>query len=285
MTFTATDDGTPPERLRGGDDHGGRSERRAGAGGDREQERGRRGAAAFTVTAGDPNDVPANGVTLSATGLPAGATFDAGHGVFAWTPSEAQAGPVHRDVHGHGRRRRRLSDSEAVTITVGEVNEAPVLEAIGNKSGGRIGVAAFTVTARDPNDCRPTADAVSATGLPAGATFTRRRGCSPGRRARPRAGQLRRDVHGQRRDGRRLGGGDDHGERSERGAGAGRRSGTSGGRIGDADVHGDGHGPGPAGEHADVQRHAACRPGPASTRRRGSSAGRRARPRVRAATT
>jgi uncharacterized protein (TIGR03437 family) len=43
----------------------------------------------FDVTAKDPNDLP---VTLSATGLPNGANFDAKSGRFTWTPVEAQVG-------------------------------------------------------------------------------------------------------------------------------------------------------------------------------------------------
>jgi uncharacterized protein (TIGR03437 family) len=43
----------------------------------------------FEVTADDPNDLP---VTLSASDLPQGATFDAATGKFNWTPGESQAG-------------------------------------------------------------------------------------------------------------------------------------------------------------------------------------------------
>ncbi len=43
----------------------------------------------FAVTAVDPNDLP---VQLAATGLPAGASFDAAIGQFDWTPNASQAG-------------------------------------------------------------------------------------------------------------------------------------------------------------------------------------------------
>jgi uncharacterized protein (TIGR03437 family) len=43
----------------------------------------------FTVSAVDPANLP---VALTASGLPAGATFDAASGGFEWTPSVAQAG-------------------------------------------------------------------------------------------------------------------------------------------------------------------------------------------------
>ena len=44
---------------------------------------------AFTVTASDPDG---GSVTLTATGLPSGATFNGGTGFFGWTPSSIQSG-------------------------------------------------------------------------------------------------------------------------------------------------------------------------------------------------
>jgi hypothetical protein len=103
----------------------------------------------FTVTAGDPNDVPANAVTLSATGLPAGATFTPATGVFAWTPGEAQQGQHLVTFTATDDGTPNLADSETVTITVREVNDPPVLATIGNKSVARSQVLTFTATATD----------------------------------------------------------------------------------------------------------------------------------------
>jgi hypothetical protein len=125
----------------------------------------------FTVTGGDPNDVPANAVVLSATGLPVGATFAPATGVFAWTPSEAQQGQYVVTFTATDDGTAALADSEAVTITVREVNDAPVLDPIGNKSVDEETLVQFTVTAGDPNDVPANAVVLSATGLPVGATF------------------------------------------------------------------------------------------------------------------
>lgn len=46
----------------------------------------------FPVIASDASDLPPNSVTLSLTGLPAGAQLDPVTGEFSWTPSTGQAG-------------------------------------------------------------------------------------------------------------------------------------------------------------------------------------------------
>jgi cytoskeletal protein CcmA (bactofilin family) len=125
----------------------------------------------FTVAASDPADRPANGLTCSAAGLPEGATFEPGTGVFTWTPTEAQQGTFAVTFTVTDDGTPSLSASETVTITVAEVNDAPVLAQIGARSviaGTRL---SFTVTASDPNDVPANALTLSAAGLPAGAVF------------------------------------------------------------------------------------------------------------------
>ena len=105
----------------------------------------------FTATATDP-DLPAQTLTysLDAASLAAGMTINASTGAFSWTPTEAQGGAtLHGDGHGHGQRDdpANLTDAETITITVGEVNVAPVLGAIGNKSVDEQATLAFTATA------------------------------------------------------------------------------------------------------------------------------------------
>ena len=136
----------------------------------------------FTVTAGDPNDIPANAVTLSAGGLPTGATFTPATGVFAWTPGEAQQGQYLVTFTATDDGTPNLTDSEAVTITVREANTPPVLAPIGNKSVDEETLLQFTVTAGDPNDSPANTVTLSATGLPAGPCSRRLRACLPGRR-------------------------------------------------------------------------------------------------------
>ncbi|MBU0530153.1 MAG: right-handed parallel beta-helix repeat-containing protein [Nanoarchaeota archaeon] len=80
----------------------------------------------FTVTASDDDN---DGLTYGANNLPDGATFNPSTQTFSWTPGSSQEG-TYPDVEftvsdGHGG-----SDSETITITVGDVNHAPVLNHI-----------------------------------------------------------------------------------------------------------------------------------------------------------
>jgi len=126
----------------------------------------------FTATATDA-DLPANTLTFSLdAGAPSGAVMNTG-GVFSWTPTETQGPgsyPVTIRVTDNGTP--VLNDFSAISITVNEVNEAPVLAAIGDKAT-TIGVAvAFTATATDgdvpANSLAFSLDA----GAPAGATIS-----------------------------------------------------------------------------------------------------------------
>ena len=83
-------------------------------------------ALTFTVTASDPNDIPANALTLSAEGLPAGASFDPGTGFFSWTPGEAQQGSYNVTFTATDDGTPSLSDSETITITVTSVGEVTI---------------------------------------------------------------------------------------------------------------------------------------------------------------
>jgi D-ribose pyranose/furanose isomerase RbsD len=105
----------------------------------------------FTATATD-SDIPVQTLTFSlANGLagqvPAGASIDSSTGVFTWTPTEVQGpGTYTFDVC--------VSDGvatvcETITVTVNEVNVAPVLLPIGNKTTDELVVLTFTATATD----------------------------------------------------------------------------------------------------------------------------------------
>ena len=61
-----------------------------------------------------------------------------------------------------------LTDSEVVIITVGGVNQAPVLNPIGSRGTNELVPLTFTISGFDPEGAAPT---YSATGLPTGATF------------------------------------------------------------------------------------------------------------------
>ena len=68
-------------------------------------------------------------------------------GDFSWTPSETQGGltPSVTITVSDGT----VTDSETVTITVADINEAPVLGSIGDRSVDELSTLAFTATATD----------------------------------------------------------------------------------------------------------------------------------------
>src|SRR5207249_1099674 len=130
------------------------------------------GTLSFTASATDA-DVPANALTYSlATAAPAGAAIDANSGAFSWTPTEAQ-GPADYSVTVRvtDNGSPALDAHETLTIHVGEVNQAPVLAAIGDKSVNE--GAALTLTA-SATDADVPANALSFSldaGAPAGAAI------------------------------------------------------------------------------------------------------------------
>ncbi len=126
---------------------------------------------AFTATATD-EDVASLQFSLAnpATGtFPTGAAITAG-GAFTWTPTELQ-GPGTYRVKVVVTDNGSLTDEEEIEITVSEVNKAPVLDAIGNKSVNEGSLLSFSATATDPD--RPSNTlAFSLDGAPAGASIT-----------------------------------------------------------------------------------------------------------------
>jgi hypothetical protein len=100
-------------------------------------------------------DIPANTLTYSLIGAPAGASIVGNTGVLSWTPTEAQ-GP------GSFNFTVRVSDGalphdRPVSVTVNEVNVAPVLSAIPAQSVEAGSLLAFTASAtrcRDQPDHR-----------------------------------------------------------------------------------------------------------------------------------
>ncbi len=118
----------------------------------------------FLLTIGVAASDPDGGtITYSVNGLPSGAAF-AGQ-TFNWTPTYSQAGNhTVTFVVSDGQ----AQDSETITINVNNVNRAPVLNAVGNKSAFVNEVLTFATSASDPDGDTLT---YSVNGLPTGATF------------------------------------------------------------------------------------------------------------------
>jgi PKD repeat protein len=103
----------------------------------------------FLATATDPD----LGQTLTFsldTGAPAGAGIAPTTGAFSWTPTEAQGpGTYTVTVRVTDSGSPALSDSETITITVNEVNVAPTLDSIGDKTVNEGSTLNFTATVSD----------------------------------------------------------------------------------------------------------------------------------------
>ena len=95
----------------------------------------------FTATASDDDSL-----TFSLDGtFPSGAAIT-DDGNFTWTPTESQDGDHTITVQVTDGS---LTDSETLTVTVNEVNVAPVLNAIGDKGTSELVELTFTATASD----------------------------------------------------------------------------------------------------------------------------------------
>lgn len=118
----------------------------------------------FTVSATDPNNDP---LVYSTANMPAGATFNPSTRVFSWTPTPTQ-GPGNFQVQFFVTD-GTTSASQTVPITVtGGTNQAPVFNAITDKTVAVGSSLDFSVSATDP-DGNPLT--YSASNLPSGATF------------------------------------------------------------------------------------------------------------------
>jgi hypothetical protein len=123
------------------------------------------------------SDADGNNLTFSASGLPAGATFNQSTRVFTWVPSKGQAGNytvTFKVSDGY------LNDSENVKITVNQLNNAsvlidtaPVLGLIGPKSVNETNTLNFKINASDADSNSLT---LSVSGLPKGAIFNQSTG-------------------------------------------------------------------------------------------------------------
>jgi hypothetical protein len=100
----------------------------------------------FTISATDPDG---NTLTYSTGALPSGATFNGGTRTFSWVPTYNQAGN-HQATFSVSDG--SLSDSETITVSVKNVNRAPVIEPIGSKTVDEGSSLSFPIHAVDPDN-------------------------------------------------------------------------------------------------------------------------------------
>ncbi|MFW5639690.1 MAG: putative Ig domain-containing protein, partial [Thermodesulfobacteriota bacterium] len=120
----------------------------------------------FFVSANDPD--ADNRLSYSANNLPPGATFDPDEQFFQWTPQFGDAGVYQVFFRVIDNGNPPLSDSQEVTISVGNVNQPPRLDPIEDKNVSEGELLEFPVTATDPENDLLT---YQASGLPPGAEF------------------------------------------------------------------------------------------------------------------
>ncbi len=125
----------------------------------------------FNVTASDPD--PGQAVTITVAGAPPGATFDSSinpkNGVFNWTPGHNQLGTYTLTFTAKDSGVPPLATTKRITITVVQGNRKPLLT-VAAEAYPAVGYPMkITVSATDPDTGQSLL--LTATGLPAGATF------------------------------------------------------------------------------------------------------------------
>ena len=123
----------------------------------------------FTATAADPDG---DNLTFVLYNAPAGASIDPVTGVFTWQPTESQGPSSYSFAVGvlDDDPRSPMTDYESISISINEINSAPVLAPIGNQSGSPRRAIRFTATASDP-DIAPNTLTFSLVGAPSGASI------------------------------------------------------------------------------------------------------------------
>ena len=117
----------------------------------------------FTVSASDSDN---DNLTFSAVNLPSGASFDSSSRHFSWTPGNAAAGSYNVTFTVSDGQ---ATDSEVVAISVGDVNQTPVLASVGSQSVNEGSSLSFNLSGSDADGDALT---YSATNLPPGASLS-----------------------------------------------------------------------------------------------------------------
>lgn len=104
----------------------------------------------FTAMATDPDAGQA--LTYSLFGAPDGATINAASGAFTWTTTEADGpGQYSFSVRATDNGTPARWDTETITVTVAELNQAPVLDPVPDTSVDEGSPLFFTAVAHDPD--------------------------------------------------------------------------------------------------------------------------------------
>ena len=126
---------------------------------------------AFTAIATDA-DLPANNLSFSLIGAPAGASINSTTGAFSFTPTEAQGpGSFNFKVRVTDDGSPVLFAEEMITVTVNEVNAAPVWTTIDDKTVDEEVLLSFVVNATDSDFPANTLTYSVSGSLPTGANF------------------------------------------------------------------------------------------------------------------
>ncbi|MDH4158145.1 MAG: Ig-like domain-containing protein, partial [candidate division Zixibacteria bacterium] len=127
---------------------------------------------AFTTSASDPDGDPPVMTMASAT-LPGAASYvdnGDGTGTFDWTPTFGDSGSYLVTFYATDSVFATAVDSEQITIAVNNVNQYPVLAAIGDKATNESVQLTFTTSASDADGNTPVMAMFSAT-LPGAASY------------------------------------------------------------------------------------------------------------------
>ena len=100
----------------------------------------------IVLSAFDPDG---DAIAYAAFGLPEGAQFDPGTATFTWTPGFGESGNYGVEFAVTDNGTPVLSASEAITISVGDVNRPPALEAVGDRQALEGERLALTLTSVD----------------------------------------------------------------------------------------------------------------------------------------
>ncbi|MDX2129754.1 MAG: putative Ig domain-containing protein [Chloroherpetonaceae bacterium] len=131
------------------------------------------GELTFKVSASDPDKEDEGKLTVTATGLPEGATFDEKTLVFVWKPDFTQNGTfsVSFSVNDSGNDDKLLTDTETITITVDHINRAPKFSPIDAVTSAENSAISVSPTATDSDLEDEGKLKFTAKSLPQGASF------------------------------------------------------------------------------------------------------------------